>query len=174
MLDHKGKYFSVKGPLNTSRPPQGHPIIVQSGSSEPGQQLAARTADVVFTAHADLDSAQAFYRELKGRLAAFGREPEMLAIMPGLMPVLGGTENEARDKLALLDGWTDQSKVVPHAVRPARPRHVAATISTGRCRNCRRPISCRAARKLLTDSRGGTTSRSANSPRWSPPAAATT
>jgi FMN-dependent oxidoreductase (nitrilotriacetate monooxygenase family) len=113
VLDHKGKYFSVKGPLNTSRPPQGHPIIVQSGSSAAGQALAARTADVVFTAHQSMDSALAFYRELKGRLATYGRRPEELAIMPGFLPVLGGTETEARDKLALLDGWTDQSKVVP-------------------------------------------------------------
>ena len=112
VLDHKGTFFSVKGPLNTSRPPQGHPIIVQSGSSEPGQQLAARTGDIVFTAHQSLASAQAFYRELKGRLARFGRRPEDLAIMPGFLPVLGGTEKEARDKLALLDSWTDQSKVI--------------------------------------------------------------
>ena len=112
VLDHKGQFFSVKGPLNTSRPPQGHPIIVQSGSSGPGQQLAARTADVVFTAHQTLESAQAFYRELKGRLARFGRRPQSLAIMPGFLPVLGGTEKEARDKLALLDSWTDQSKVL--------------------------------------------------------------
>jgi len=112
VIDHKGQYFSVKGPLNTSRPPQGHPIIVQSGSSEPGQQLAARTADVVFTAHQSLESAQAFYRELKGRMAAFGRRPNDLAIMPGFLPVLGGTEKEARDKLAMLDNWTDQSKFI--------------------------------------------------------------
>src|ERR1044071_6681465 len=103
VLDHKGKYFSVKGPLNSSRPPQGHPIIVQSGSSEPGQELAARTGDVVFTAHQNLESAQAFYRELKGRLPRFGRKASDLAIMPGFLPVLGGTEKEARDKLALLD-----------------------------------------------------------------------
>ena len=112
-IDHEGQYFSVKGPLNTSRSPQGHPIIVQSGSSEPGQQLAARTADVVFTAQQSLESARAFYRELKGRLGSFGRQPGSLAIMPGFLPVLGGTEKEARDKLALLDSWTDQSKVVP-------------------------------------------------------------
>jgi N-acetyl-S-(2-succino)cysteine monooxygenase len=112
-IGHKGQYFSVKGPLNVPRPPQGHPIIVQSGSSDPGQRLAARTADVVFTAHQSLESAQAFYRELKGRLAAFGRGPESLAIMPGFLPVLGGTEQEARQKLAALDNWTDQSKVIP-------------------------------------------------------------
>ena len=113
VLDHKGRYYSVKGPLNVSRSPQGYPIIIQSGSSGPGQALAARTADVVFTAHQSLESAQGFYRELKGRLAAFGRKPDSLAIMPGFLPVLGGTEQEARDKLALLDSWTDQSKVIP-------------------------------------------------------------
>jgi FMN-dependent oxidoreductase (nitrilotriacetate monooxygenase family) len=112
VLDHKGQFFSVKGPLNTSRPPQGHPIIVQSGSSVPGQELAARTGDVVFTAHQTLESAQAFYRELKGRLPRYGRRSEDLAIMPGFLPVLGGTEKEARDKLAQLDSWTDQSKVI--------------------------------------------------------------
>src|SRR5262245_47847758 len=106
VLDHQGKYFSVKGPLNVSRPPQGHPIIIQSGSSEPGQRIAARTADVVFTAHQSLESAQAFYRELKGRLPAFGRRPESLAIMPGFFPVLGGTVTEARAKLAQRDSWT--------------------------------------------------------------------
>ena len=113
VLDHKGKYFSVKGPLNSSRTPQGHPIIIQSGSSDPGQALAARTGEVVFTAQQTLESAQEFYRSLKGRLAAFGRRPESLAIMPGFLPVIGGTEQEARDKLATLDAWTDRSKAVP-------------------------------------------------------------
>ena len=124
VIDHKGQYFSVKGPLNTSRPPQGHPIIVQSGSSEPGQQLAARTADVVFTAHQSLESAQAFYRELKGRMAAFGRRPEQLAIMPGFLPVLGGTEKEARDKLALARQLDRPEQGHPDAVRPAGTRRL--------------------------------------------------
>ncbi len=112
VLDHKGKYYSVKGPLNTSRPPQGHPVIVQSGSSEPGVALAARTGEIVFTAQLSLEDAQAFYRDLKSRLAAFGRKPEDLALRPGFLPVLGGTEKEARDKLALLDSWTDQGKAL--------------------------------------------------------------
>ncbi len=113
VLDHKGKYFTVKGPLNSSRPPQGHPIIVQAGSSDTGQQLAARTAEVVFTAQQTLSTAQEFYKSLKSRLAAFGRTPESLAIMPGFLPVIGGTEKEARDKLATLEGWTDFSKALP-------------------------------------------------------------
>ena len=108
----QGEYFSVKGPLNTSRSPQGHPIIVQSGSSEPGQQLAARTADVVFTAHQSLESAHAFYRELKGRVAAFGRKPESLAIMPGFCRARRHRERGAGQARAA-GRWTDQSKVVP-------------------------------------------------------------
>jgi FMN-dependent oxidoreductase (nitrilotriacetate monooxygenase family) len=113
VLDHKGKYFTVKGPLNSSRPPQGHPIIVQSGSSDVGQNLAARTAELVFTAQQTLPGAQAFYKSLKGRLAAFGRTENELAILPGFLPVIGGTEQEARDKLATLEGWTDFSKALP-------------------------------------------------------------
>jgi FMN-dependent oxidoreductase (nitrilotriacetate monooxygenase family) len=111
-LDHKGKYFSVKGPLNTSRPPQGHPILIQAGSSEPGQELAARTADVVFTAQQTLAEAQDFYARLKRRLARYGRPVESLCIMPGVFPVIGRTEREARDKLAQLEGWTDFAKAL--------------------------------------------------------------
>ncbi|MCC7346364.1 MAG: LLM class flavin-dependent oxidoreductase [Variibacter sp.] len=107
VIDHVGKYFSVKGPLNTSRPPQGHPVIIQSGSSEPGQELAAQTGEVVFTAQQTLPEAQAFYRGLKARLARYGRTPESLHVMPGVFPVIGRTEQEAKDKLATLQGWTD-------------------------------------------------------------------
>lgn len=102
----------MKGPLNTSRPPQGHPIIIQAGSSGPGQELAARTADVVFTAQPALAEAQAFYAELKGRLPAHGRAPEALHIMPGVFPVVGRTTQEAKDKLAQLQGWTDSSNAL--------------------------------------------------------------
>jgi FMN-dependent oxidoreductase (nitrilotriacetate monooxygenase family) len=111
-LDHEGKYFSVKGPLNTSRPPQGHPILIQAGSSEPGQELAARTADVVFTAQQTLAEARDFYARLKRRLARYGRPPEALCIMPGVFPVIGRTEREARDKLAQLESWTDFAKAL--------------------------------------------------------------
>jgi FMN-dependent oxidoreductase (nitrilotriacetate monooxygenase family) len=111
-LDHAGKYFTVKGPLNTSRPPQGHPIIIQAGSSGPGQDLAARTADVVFTAQQTLEEAQTFYGDLKGRLAACGRPPHALHIMPGVFPVIGRTAKEAKDKLAQLQAWTDFSNAL--------------------------------------------------------------
>lgn len=111
-IEHQGKYFTVKGPLNSSRPPQGHPVIIQAGSSNPGQELAARTADVVFTAQADLGEAKEFYAGLKARLPRYGRTPDALKIMPGVFPVIGRTDADARDKLALLQSWTDQSKAL--------------------------------------------------------------
>jgi alkanesulfonate monooxygenase len=97
-LNHKGKHFSVTGPLNISRPPQGHPVIVQAGASEPGRELAAKTAEVIFTAWQTLEEAQAFYRDVKGRLAKYGRHPDELKIMPGISPVIGRTQEEAEAK----------------------------------------------------------------------------
>ncbi|MBR8836387.1 MAG: LLM class flavin-dependent oxidoreductase [Stigonema ocellatum SAG 48.90 = DSM 106950] len=96
--NHKGKNFSVRGPLNVARPIQGYPVIVQAGSSEAGQELAARTAEVIFTAQQTLAEAQEFYARVKGRLAKYGRSPEHLKIMPGVFPVIGSTEQEAKDK----------------------------------------------------------------------------
>jgi FMN-dependent oxidoreductase (nitrilotriacetate monooxygenase family) len=107
VLDHKGKHFSVRGPLNASRPPQGHPIIIQAGSSGPGQDLAARTADVVFTAQGDLGEAQAFYRSLKGRLAQYGRPPEAITVMPGVFTVIGRDRAEAEENYNRLRAVTD-------------------------------------------------------------------
>jgi alkanesulfonate monooxygenase len=95
---HKGKYFKVAGPLNIARPPQGYPVIVQAGQSEHGRELAAETAEVIFTAWQTLADAQAFYRDVKGRLAKYGRSPDSLKIMPGVSPYIGHTEEEARAK----------------------------------------------------------------------------
>ena len=96
VLDHHGKHFQVRGPLNVARPPQGYPVIAQAGSSEPGCELAARTADVVFTAQVDLGEARAFYAGLKARMAKYGRHPDHLKIMPGIRYVLGATKAEAQ------------------------------------------------------------------------------
>lgn len=100
---HKGQHFSVDGPLNVPRPPQGYPVIVQAGQSEPGLALAARTAEVVFTAQQSLEDAQAFYRELKGRLPKFGRSADQLKIMPGVSVYVAATEAEAQAKLQQLN-----------------------------------------------------------------------
>ena len=95
---HKGKYYTVKGALNVARPPQGYPVIVQAGSSEPGRELAGRYAEVIFTAHQELASAQEFYRDVKSRLAKYGRGHEELLILPGVSVFVGRTEAEARAK----------------------------------------------------------------------------
>ena len=116
-LDHKGRFFQVKGPLPTSRTPQGQPIILQAGSSTPGLALAARTADVVFAVVQDMAEAQEGYRALKSRMPGFGRAPEEIAVLPGMMPVIGATEREARDKLNLLQSF----------VNPANARSMLAS-----------------------------------------------
>ncbi len=84
--DHKGEHFQVRGPLNVSRSLQGHPVIVQAGQSEDGRGLAAATADVIFTAHQKLDTAQEFYRDIKARARGLGRNPDHILIMPGVSP----------------------------------------------------------------------------------------
>jgi N-acetyl-S-(2-succino)cysteine monooxygenase len=100
ILNHNGKHFSVRGPLNVARSKQGHPVMVQAGASEDGRELAAETAEVVFTAHQSMASAQAFYADLKRRLAQHGRDPDHLKIMPGFFVTVGRTEAEARDKFS--------------------------------------------------------------------------
>ncbi|WP_375465629.1 LLM class flavin-dependent oxidoreductase [uncultured Methylobacterium sp.] len=102
VLAHEGAHFSVRGPLNVPRPPQGHPVVVQAGSSEAGKALAARTAEVIFTAQTTLEDARAFYADVKGRMARYGRDPDDLKIMPGAFPVVGRTEGEAQDKYGAL------------------------------------------------------------------------
>jgi FMN-dependent oxidoreductase (nitrilotriacetate monooxygenase family) len=104
-LNHKGRFFQVKGPINMARCPQGHPVIIQAGGSPTGLELAARTADVVFSVVQELDAAKRAYADLKGRLAKYGRSPDQLAVLPGVMPIIGATDAEARDKLSLLQSW---------------------------------------------------------------------
>lgn len=96
--NHKGKHLSVKGALNVPRSPQGYPVIVQAGSSEPGRDLAAKYAEVIFTAHQDLSSAQAFYSDVKSRLVKYGRSADELLILPGVSAFVGKTEEEAQAK----------------------------------------------------------------------------
>ncbi len=111
-LNHNGAHFSVQGPLNIGRAPQGRPIILQAGGSAPGQQLAARTADVVFAVVQDLGEAQAQYAALKALLPGFGRAATDVAVLPGVMPVIGRTDREAFDKLATLQGYVDASNAL--------------------------------------------------------------
>lgn len=101
-LRHRGEHFSVRGPLNVSRSPQGRPVVVQAGASPAGRDLAARTAEVIFVAHQTFDEAQAFYRDIKGRAVEYGRDPDDIKIMPGIFPVIGRSQAEAEDKFARL------------------------------------------------------------------------
>ncbi|MDB5648614.1 MAG: nitrilotriacetate monooxygenase [Hyphomicrobiales bacterium] len=102
VLDHHGAYYNVQGPLNVARSPQGQPVIVQAGASDDGRELAAETAEVVFTAHEELDAAKAFYDDVKGRMAKYGRERDDLKIMPGLSVIVAPTRQEAQDKFQSL------------------------------------------------------------------------
>lgn len=98
VTDHQGDFFRVHGALNIARTPQGRPVIIQAGQSEDGKEFAAETAEVVFASANTLDKAQVFYRDLKGRLAKFGRTSDELKILPGLSPVIGETVEEAEAK----------------------------------------------------------------------------
>ncbi|MFI2370235.1 NtaA/DmoA family FMN-dependent monooxygenase [Streptomyces sp. NPDC018833] len=102
VLDHQGAHFRVRGELNLRRPPQGYPVVVQAGSSEDGKELAARTAEVVFTAQSDIDSARAFCQDLKRRLPSYSRLNEDVLVMPGMCPFIGATDQEAQEKFEAL------------------------------------------------------------------------
>jgi len=95
-INHAGKYYKVKGPLNLPRSPQGRPVFVQAGSSDTGKGFAARHAEAVFTAHLEKGTAKAFYEDLKKLVAAQGRDPRQVIILPGFSPIIGSTETEAR------------------------------------------------------------------------------
>jgi FMN-dependent oxidoreductase (nitrilotriacetate monooxygenase family) len=96
-IDHSGPHFHVAGPLNVQRPPQGHPLLVQAGSSEDGRGFAARHAEAIFTAHQTYERAADFYADIKTRARAAGRDPDGILVLPGIVPFLGSTEAEARE-----------------------------------------------------------------------------
>jgi FMN-dependent oxidoreductase (nitrilotriacetate monooxygenase family) len=95
-VEYEGAYLRVRGPLNVPRSPQGRPLLVQAGSSEDGREFAARYAEAVFTAQQTLADGQEFYADLKNRAASLGRDPAMIKIPPGIVPIIGSTEAEAR------------------------------------------------------------------------------
>ncbi|MFD9820100.1 NtaA/DmoA family FMN-dependent monooxygenase [Streptomyces violascens] len=97
---HHGQHFSVEGKFGVPRSPQGHPVVIQAGDSGEGREFAASAADVIFTRHGTLEAGRAFYADVKGRLAQYGREPDDLKIMPGVTFVLGDTAAEAQEKAA--------------------------------------------------------------------------
>lgn len=112
VLDHKGEYFSVRGPVNIARPVQGWPLIVQAGASDAGRQLAAETAESVFSAQANIAAGRAFYADVKGRMQKLGRNPDHMKILPGCLVVVGDTVETARAKRAKLDSLVDYSNAI--------------------------------------------------------------
>lgn len=97
-LNHDGTYFKVQGPLNVARSKQGQPVVFQAGSSESGKDLAAQSADAVFTGHASLEDAKAFYKDVKARALKLGRTEDEIVIAPGIGPIIGQSEEEAEAK----------------------------------------------------------------------------
>jgi FMN-dependent oxidoreductase (nitrilotriacetate monooxygenase family) len=112
VLNHKGQYLSVRGPLNIARPIQGWPVVVQAGSSEDGRQIAAETAEVIFSAPNSLAEGQRFYADVKGRMAALGRDPDHLKILPGAFIIVGDSEAEAKEKRLLLDSFVHYDSAI--------------------------------------------------------------
>lgn len=108
-IGYQGKFHRVAGPLNLPRPPQGHPVLVQAGSSPTGKAFAARYAEAVFTAHLTKESAIDFYAELKAAASSAGRSQEEIVILPGISAAIGSTEAEASALLDELDSITDVS-----------------------------------------------------------------
>ena len=144
VLDHKGKYINVRGPLNIGRPVQGYPVIVQAGASDAGRQLAAETAEAVFTSQADIKTGQDFYADVKGRMKKIGRDPEHMKILPACLVVVGDSVEEARAKRLKVDSLvhydsaiaslsislgTDASKFDPDGPLPAIPESNASKSS---------------------------------------------
>ncbi|MEU9364489.1 NtaA/DmoA family FMN-dependent monooxygenase [Streptomyces avermitilis] len=111
---HRGRHFDIAGEFTVPRPPQGHPVVIRDGDSGEGRESAAASADVVFARHGTLETGRAFYADVKGRLAAYGREPEDLKIMPGVTFVLGDTAAEAQERAAEIR-WQQISP--QHAIR---------------------------------------------------------
>jgi len=121
VLNHRGKYFSVRGPLNIPRPPQGRPVIVQAGTSEAGKQVSAEFAECIFSAPLTLEGAKATYADLKSRMHQFGRDPDHMKILPGLSTVVGRTSAEAQEKHEYLQSL----------IHPIVAREILATVLGG-------------------------------------------
>lgn len=113
-INHRGAHYTVRGPITLPRSPQGRPVLYQSGSSGPGRDLAARFADAVFTPQNTIAAAQEFRADVRRRTKERGRSPDDIKIIPGFLPVLGGTEAEARarkDRLDELGGHAELKKL---------------------------------------------------------------
>lgn len=138
-------YDVVTGLWDIARPVQGWPVIVQAGASEPGRQLAAETAEVIFAAHGTLQAGQRFYADVKGRLAALGRERDQLKILPAAFVVVGDTQAEPGAPFAPGSTAWCTTTARSHRSRSRSAMTPRSSIPTRRCPRCRRPTRARAA-----------------------------
>ena len=145
VLNHKGEFLSVRGPLNIARPIQGWPVIVQAGASEAGRQIAAETAECVFTAQPNLAAGQKFYADVKGRMEKIGRNPDYMKILPAALVVVGDSVQEAQDSRA--QARQSRARGERHRLALDRARHTTRrnSIPTGRCRKSRKAMPARPA-----------------------------
>tara|TARA_Y100001934_G_C12342721_1_gene771069 strand:- start:457 stop:1746 length:1290 start_codon:yes stop_codon:yes gene_type:complete len=111
-LNHKGPYYSVKGPLNVARPVQGWPVIAQAGASDAGRQLASETAEMIFTVANSPEQGRAFRDDVRGRAAAAGRDPTHLKVMPGVLVVVGDSKEEAEERRRHLDSLVNMDSAM--------------------------------------------------------------
>ncbi len=114
VLNHKGPYFSVRGPLNIARAPQGWPVVVQAGASEAGRQVAAETAEVIFASAIRIEDGRSLYADVKGRMRRIGRNPDHLKVLPGVLVIVGDTVAEAQAKHATLDSLVHIDSALPN------------------------------------------------------------
>ncbi len=119
ILNHQGKYFNVRGPLNVARSPQGRPVVAQAGSSDVGMELAARTADLVFTAQDTIPEGRAFRDDMHRRMAKYGRGPDEIRIFPGIQPIVGRTMSEAQELYEELRALVDDGVGIAAVARLA-------------------------------------------------------
>ncbi len=117
-LNHRGEFFSVAGPLNISRSRQGQPVIFQAGESDEGREFGAQIAEGTYTNAESLEQAQDYYRDLKGRAKALGRNPDHIVILPGLVPIIADTDEEAQAIEASKTGALDLNKALVQLGRP--------------------------------------------------------
>ena len=117
-LNHRGEFFSVTGPLNISRSRQGQPVIFQAGTSEEGRDLAARVANGIYSNEESFEEAQDYYRDIKRRAQAYGRDPNEILIFPGLVPIIADTDEQARLREEEVNGKLDLKKALVQLGRP--------------------------------------------------------
>ena len=139
-LRHEGTFFKVRGPLTMGRSPQVRPVIFQAGSSEPGRELAARTADVVFTLQTDIVGSRAFREDIRRRAVRFGRDSDKIKVLPGIIPIVGRTDREAEAYRERMRDLIPEELAISHLMPHAGASTSGITISTARCRICRKPM----------------------------------